>query len=138
MHLTRYTDFALRALIYLGLHQDRKSSVREIAETFGISKEHLMKVVQGLAQDGFIHTTRGRGGGLELAIAPEDIRVGDVIRATEEGLKLAECETCVIAPACLLTGIFAEGTNAMLDVFDRYTLADLLKSRKPLQQRLST
>lgn len=138
MHLTRFTDYALRVLIYLGTYQERRCSVSEIAETFNISQNHLMKVVQQLAQDGFLETTRGRGGGIQLGLSPEQIIVGDVIRTTEDDLKLAECETCLIAPACLLTGIFSEGTEAMLNVFDKYTLADLLKKRKPLAKRLGT
>lgn len=137
MRLTRYTDYSLRVLIYLAIHADRLCSIAEIAEKYDISHNHLMKVVHGLAQSGFIATTRGPKGGIKLARQPEKITVGELVRATEDELTLADCDTCRIAPACLLTGIFAEGTSAMLSVFDRYTLADILGRQTQLRKRLA-
>ena len=136
MRLTLYTDYSLRVLIYLGIHNDRWCPVAEIAKTYGISQNHLMKVVQGLSRDKFIDSVRGPKGGIKLAQDPNNINVGNLVRSTEEELNLADCETCKIAPACLLAGIFAEGTQAMLNVFDKYTLADLMTRRKQLLKRL--
>jgi Rrf2 family protein len=84
MRLTRYTDYSLRVLIYLGLQTERLSSIREIADLYGISESHLMKVVQALGQSGYVATLRGRGGGLRLAKSPHEINLGDVVRTTEE------------------------------------------------------
>ncbi len=137
MRLTRYTDYALRVLLYLGSHEDRLCSIAEIAQAHDISQNHLMKVVNGLARDGFVQTVRGRGGGLRLAKKPEDIRIGAVVRQTEDGFDLADCATCIIGPACGLTGVLVEGVNAMLQVFDRYTLADLLGNSNQMNRLLN-
>ncbi len=137
MRLTRYTDYALRVLLYLGTNDDRLISIAEIAQAHDISQNHLMKVVNGLSRDGFIQTVRGRGGGLRLATDPANIRIGTVVRHTEDDLQLADCLNCIIAPACGLTGVLSEGVNAMLEVFDRYTLADLLFSGKQMNKLLT-
>ena len=129
MRLTRYTDYALRVLIHLALHEDRLVSIAEIARTYDISHNHLMKVVNALARDGFIDTVRGRGGGMRLNRPACEIRVGDVVRRTEEGFELAECSGCLLSPACGLTHVLREGASAMLQVFDAYTIADLFKDR---------
>lgn len=134
MRLTRYTDYALRVLIHLALHDDRLCSIPEIAATYDASHNHLRKVVHGLALDGLIETVRGRGGGMRLARPPEDIRVGEVVRLTEEGFELADCSGCSLSPACGLTGVLAEGAAAMLEVFDRYTIADLIAKKMALRR----
>jgi Rrf2 family transcriptional regulator, nitric oxide-sensitive transcriptional repressor len=100
MRLTRYTDYALRVLIHLAAHPKQFSSIAEISAAFGVSQNHLMKVVQGLAASGHVETLRGRNGGLRLAKAPGDIRIGAIVREFEESLDLADCGACVIAPAC--------------------------------------
>lgn len=97
---------------------------------------HLVKVVNPLARAGFLDAVRGRGGGLKLRHAPSTISVGAVIRKTEEGFELADCTACVIAPACGLTAVLAQGTLAMLKVFDRYTIADLVEKRSTLRALL--
>jgi Rrf2 family nitric oxide-sensitive transcriptional repressor len=135
MRLTRYTDYSLRVLIHLALHEDRLCSIGEISHTYEISHNHLMKVVTALAHDGFIETVRGRGGGMRLARPPAQITVGEVVRRTEEGFQLAECSGCSLSPACGLTGVLAKGVHAMLDVFDTYTIADLLTD-KPTMRRM--
>jgi Rrf2 family nitric oxide-sensitive transcriptional repressor len=91
MRLTRYTDYSLRVLIYLGLQTERLSSIREIADLYGISESHLMKVVQALGQSGYVATLRGGGGGLRLAKPAHEINVGDVVRNTEDDVALVEC-----------------------------------------------
>ncbi|GJD42563.1 HTH-type transcriptional repressor NsrR [Methylobacterium cerastii] len=129
MRLTRYTDYALRTLIYVGLHERRQSSIAEIARAYGISESHLTKVVHQLGRLGLIQTTRGRGGGLRLAKPPADIIVGAVVRQTEEDLALVECfagGACAITAPCRLRRALGEALAAFLAVLDGYTLADLL------------
>jgi Rrf2 family nitric oxide-sensitive transcriptional repressor len=124
MHLTRYTDYALRVLLHAASREGGLTSIAEIAEIQGISKNHVMKVVNQLANDGFLRTVRGRGGGFTLARAAGDIRIGDVVRQTEPDLNLADCGSCVLKVGCGLTPLLGEAMTAFLDTLDRYTLAD--------------
>jgi len=128
MKLTRYTDFALRVLIYLALNPDRQCSIAEIAASYHVSENHLMKVVQQLAHEGLVATMRGRGGGLRLGRNPQEIRVGAVVRLTEPDMDLAECSNCVISGVCGLTSVFGQATSAFLNALDRVTLADVIRS----------
>ena len=125
MRLTRYTDYSLRVLMYLGARPDRLARIGEISEAYGISRNHLMKVVQDLVRLGFVTSVRGRKGEIRLARAPEEINVGAVVRATEDSFQVAPCETCVIAPACGLKCALDEAVRAFLAVLDAYTLATL-------------
>jgi Rrf2 family nitric oxide-sensitive transcriptional repressor len=133
MRLTRYTDYSLRVLIYLGLQPDRLSSIHEIADAYDISESHLMKVVQALGHLGYVTTFRGRGGGIELAKPPEQKRIGEVVRCTEDDLALVECfvesSGCRIEGPCRLRHVLREAIEAFLSVLDRYTLADLLQPK---------
>ena len=104
MRLTDYTDYTLRTLIYLGLHPDQQVTVREIADAYGISNSHMTKVVHQLGQSGLVLTTRGRGGGMQLAVDPTAIGIGDVVRTTEPDFHMVECfdqarSDCVLSPA---------------------------------------
>lgn len=137
MRLTRYTDYSLRVLIHLALHEDGLCSIGEIARTYDISHNHLMKVVVALGRDGFVETVRGRAGGIRLGRLPETITVGEVVRRTEEGFELAECSGCKLSPACGLTGILAQGMAAMLQVFDSYTIADILTDKTVLRRLIA-
>lgn len=134
MQLTRYSDYSLRVLIHLAVGGGRLATIDEIAAAFRISKGHLMKVVRHLAALGLIETARGRGGGLRLARAPEEVNVGQVIRCTEENLALVECfrpdGRCPIDEACGLRPALREALDAFLQVLDRYTLADLVARRR--------
>ena len=119
MRLTRYTDYALRTLLYLGANEPRQSSIAEIARAYGISENHLTKVVHQLGRLGLVRTIRGRGGGLRLALSPGEIVVGAVVRQTEEDLALVECfgeGACAITPACRLRRALAEALAAFLAV----------------------
>ncbi len=133
MRLTRFTDNALRCLIFLGLNADDTPTVAEVATRMHMSEDHLTKVVQRLAQRGYVQTVRGRNGGVRLAKAPGEIRVGDVVRDCEEDFSIVPCfadpENCPISVTCSLAPICDEALAAFLAVMDRYTLADLLKSR---------
>jgi len=130
VRLTQHSDFSIRVLIYLGVHADRRCTIQEIAQAYGISRNHLMKVVQKLAATGFVHSVRGSGGGLTLPRPPREINLGDVVREMEPDFGMVECmrdgNQCVITPVCRLPPILAEATRAWLGVISRYTLADLL------------
>lgn len=130
MHITRYTDYSLRVLIYLAINKNQLSTVSAIAKSYNISKNHLMKIVQQLNIKGYIIATRGRHGGLKLNHAPADINVGDIVRAFEDNSKLVECfgntNQCVISPSCQLKHIFAKAQESFLQTLDGYTLKDLL------------
>ena len=140
MRVTAQSDFALRVLIYVGLRGDEPSQVAEIAARYRISKSHLTKVVWRLSQTGFLATSRGRGGGIRLARAPEEINLGAVLRAVEGFSQVVECfgpdNKCIITPACAARRMFREAHDAFFAVFDQYTLADLLKRRPGLTEAL--
>ncbi|MGH8013841.1 MAG: RrF2 family transcriptional regulator [Candidatus Binataceae bacterium] len=140
MELTYYTDYGLRVLVYAGLRQDRLCLISEIAKHYGISENHLMKVVHGLAKGGFVRTYRGKGGGLALAKHPKDINIGAVVRHLEGPFKPVECfrigNRCVISGACHLPDILSEAFQAFIAVLDRHTLADLLEQRGQLARQL--
>nr|WP_106779693.1 Rrf2 family transcriptional regulator [Lysinibacillus timonensis] len=143
MRLTLYTDYSLRVLLYLGIKgPERLSTIKEIADNYHISKNHLMKVTYDLGQLGFIETIRGRGGGIRLAKDPKDINIGEVVRNTEEDFHLVECfnsenNLCRISPACQLKNALGEALKAYLQVLDQYTLADFLISKDELMKLLN-
>jgi Rrf2 family nitric oxide-sensitive transcriptional repressor len=130
MRLTMQTDYSLRVLMYLGVAGEARVTIQEIADCFGISKNHLMKVVHQLGVHGYVKSVRGKNGGLSLAKPAEALAIGAVVRDTETDIALAECfqkgGACRIAPACRLTGILREAADAFFAVLDKYTLADLL------------
>jgi len=141
MHLTRFADNGLRCLMYLALHPGQTATVREIAKGMALSEDHLVKVVQRLAQLGYVETLRGRGGGVRLVREPADVNIGEVVRHTEESFRIVECfdadaNTCPIAPACTLASCLDEALRAFLVVLDRYTLEDLTKQPKRLTKLL--
>ena len=131
MQLTRFTDYSLRVLIYLGEQDDQLATIREIAEKHGVSENHLMKVVHRLATLGYIVTLRGKGGGMRLARRPERINLGDVVRDTEENMDIVECfeasaQSCTLLPACVLKSILMEAKKSFLATLDLYQLSDLI------------
>ncbi|MGV3654445.1 MAG: RrF2 family transcriptional regulator [Noviherbaspirillum sp.] len=132
MRLTSYTDYALRALMYLALNRERLVTIQDIADTHGIAKNHLTKVVHQLGLLGIVETVRGRSGGLRLAREPEEINIGAVVRETESDFHIAECfnserDTCIYSPSCVMRGTLGQATMAFLSVLDGVTLADMVK-----------
>lgn len=134
MKLTDYTDYSLRVLIYLAANPKTTVTIRHISDTFGISRNHLVKIAQHLGQAGYLHTIRGRTGGICLGRQAADINIGEVIRATEPDFGLVECfregNRCVITRTCGLRGVLHQALQAYLEVLDGYTLQDLMD--KPL------
>jgi Rrf2 family nitric oxide-sensitive transcriptional repressor len=123
----------MRVLTYLAARPESLCSIGEISRAYGISQNHLMKVVNDLARQGFVASLRGRSGGIRLGRPPEEINVGAVVRHTEDGFELVDCGGCVIAPACGLNGVLGEALGAFMDVLDRYTLADLSMRKADLR-----
>ena len=141
MRLTTFSDYTLRVLIYLGVHGDEVATVGQIADAYGISANHLMKVVHYLAQGGSIETARGKGGGMRLGLAPEKINLGELVRGTEDNRKLVECfdrdnSECRIETACVLRGVLTQALEAFFRSLDAYTLADLLAPKPRLANML--
>jgi Rrf2 family nitric oxide-sensitive transcriptional repressor len=132
MRLTDFSDYALRLLMYAAAQGDRLVTIEETAKLYGISRAHLMKVANQLTRAGFMKAVRGRSGGLALAMQPERICLGDVLRATEPDFALVECfrsgNLCLITPCCRLRGVLKEALAAFSATIDRYTLADLVLS----------
>ncbi len=136
MHLTRFTDNALRCLIYLGSTEAGSATVSEIASRMAMSEDHLTKVVQRLAQRGYLQTTRGRKGGVRLVRPPAEVNVGAVVRDCESDMAIVPCfsddASCPISPGCGLASALDDALGAFLAVLDRRTLADLLVNRHEL------
>lgn len=142
MRLTVYTDYALRLLMYLAVKDDGLATIAEVAVSYGISKNHLMKVAHQLGQAGYVETVRGRGGGLRLARPVEAVNLGDVVRRTEPDMAVVAClnpvdAPCAIKSCCVLRRALAQAGTAFLEVLDGYSLADLVKPRTPLRGLLA-
>lgn len=129
MYLTQHTDYGLRVLVYTAINDDTLVNIGTIAETYNISKSHLMKVVTSLVKGGFLVSVRGKGGGLRLADVPEKINIGAVVRHLEP-IQVVECmgdnNECLITPSCRLTGIITGAIKAFFNHLDQYSLQDLL------------
>ncbi|MCT4780421.1 MULTISPECIES: Rrf2 family transcriptional regulator [Exiguobacterium] len=135
MRITQYTDYGLRVLIYLGLHREEITPMPTIANHYGISSNHLMKVTQQLTKLGYVESTRGRTGGLRLAKDPADINIGQVVREMEP-MEIVDCFSaegrCVIEPGCHLKGILGRALRAFLKELEQHTLAELVENKDEL------
>lgn len=130
MQITRYTDYSLRVLIYLAIHPDQLCTIQNIADSYGISKNHLMKIVQELNLKGYVTAVRGKNGGVTLNKMPNEINVGTLVRIMEHDSKLLECFSennhCVISPSCRLKGAFVQALESFYGCLDAYHLSDFL------------
>lgn len=137
MRLTKQTGYALRILLHCALAGDRSVTASEIARAHNITEHNVFKVVPLLAHAGFIETIRGRGGGMKLARPSGSIRLGDVVRATEETHIEADCfgggADCVIRPIAPINRIFDEALAAFIAVLDNHTLDDLVTARPQIR-----
>ncbi len=134
MRLTDYTDYTLRVLMFCALNPERSVTIAELAESHAVSKNHLMKIVNDLARQGLLQTTRGRGGGLRLLKPAADIRIGDVVRHSETDFRLVECfdpghNTCTLTAQCQLKTVFWTAKQNFLSELDKVTLADVTRAR---------
>lgn len=142
MHLTNFTDYCLRALMFVALKGEELTTIDEIAERYGINRNHLVKVVFRLGQLGYLDTSRGKGGGIRLADDPAKVKLGKLVRQTEQDFALVECFQdqdclCVIEPACVLKKALHRALVAFFEVLDEYTLADLVKPSRSLARLLA-
>lgn len=126
MKLTRFSDYAMRVLLDLGRRPGELSSIASLAQAHGISQNHLMKVVNDLVNAGYLESVRGRGGGIRLVRALETINIGELMRHTEDDLRLVDCGDCILNRGCGFNGALGQAMGAFLSVLDGYTLADLV------------
>lgn len=139
MQLTRHTDFSLRVLIYLSLNKsDELVTINEISEHFEILKNHLTKVVNHLAQKGYIETVRGKNGGIRLARNPADIKLGDVVQSMEMNLDVVDCSKplCPLINNCKLKRILNEAKQSFLKTLNHYTIGDLSEEPETIKSLL--
>lgn len=141
MQLTFFTDYGLRSLIYLAVNADKRCSVRDISEHYGISRNHLVKVVHRLAQLGYITSVKGKGGGIQLAHAPEALHLGKLVMALEPNMNLVECfnpetNTCTVVSTCTLKHFLADANTAFFNSLNQHTLADAAVNKKLFQKRM--
>jgi Rrf2 family nitric oxide-sensitive transcriptional repressor len=142
MRLTVFSDYTLRVLMYVALDRTRLATIPEIAAAYGISENHLMKVVHQLARAGIVESVRGKGGGIRLARAPEEIRLGEIVRTSEGDAPIVDClsgnpQACRITSSCRLKGILVNAFEALYDSLDEHTLADLVDNPRVLNDMIS-
>lgn len=141
MQLTQFTDYSLRALIYIALRRE-SCTIQDIADAYAISNHHMVKIIHNLAKLGLIKTSRGKGGGILMAIAPETINLGQLVSQLEPHFDLVPCfnkekANCRIAPACKLKNILHEAQAAFMGVLERYSLAEILHNPNELSALLA-
>lgn len=133
MQLTIFTDYGLRSLMFLAKQPDRLCSVREIADHYGVSYNHLVKVVHRLSQLGYVHSVKGKGGGISLAEDALALKLGDLVQALEPNMDVVECfnrdtNTCRITDTCKLKHYLFDASKAFLASLNKHTLADTVQS----------
>lgn len=136
MQLTQFTDYSLRAIIYIAI-KDTPSTISEIASAYNISRNHVVKIIHKLGQLGYIKTIRGNKGGVTLNKNPKDINIGELVQLTEPNFNLVEClnkgnGTCCIIPVCKLKGVLETAKNNFLNLLSQYTLLDLIENKSEL------
>lgn len=136
MQLTQFTDYSLRALIYIAL-KDSICTINDIASVYSISRNHLIKIIHNLSKMGMIKTIRGKNGGLTLAQNPENINLKKLILKLEPHFDLVPCfnknaALCCIAPSCKLRKILYDAEKAFLEILEQYSLADIIENKMEL------
>ncbi len=134
MQLTKFMDYGLRTLVYLSvLPRDQLASIDSVCSTFDLSRNHVMKIVQRLGQEGYIQTLRGKGGGIRLGMHPGSINLGEVVRTLEPNMHPVNCmepKPCVLLPGCELKGVLGDAVEAFVNELEKYTLEDLVSPKK--------
>ena len=141
MRLSTYSDYSLRVLIFSALAMPQRVTIDSVSHAFQVSRNHLVKVVQNLGKLGYLSTRRGSRGGFSLAVKPEEIQIGSLVRRTETCLDLVECfdaesNQCRLTPVCELKVVLCRAQKAFLDVLDAYTLADLITKKSTMKRVL--
>ena len=140
MRLTQHTDYGLRLLMYVALKNGQRCTIREAAESFDISRNHLMKIANLLQHHGVLNATRGKGGGLQLAKPANTLRLGDLVQTLEPDMALAEClgdnNRCVVTPQCLLIGVLSDALREFIRTLNQYTLEDICVPKERELRRL--
>lgn len=137
MQLTKHTDLSLRVLMYLALNPKQGGTIADVAQRYGVSRNHLVKVVHRLATLGYLKSVQGRGGGIYLARPAAEINVGQVVRSTENTLEMVDCTRCPLLPGCQLKGALAQATRKFLETLDDYTIADLTQDKTQMLRLIS-
>lgn len=138
MQLTSFTDYGLRALIYMAsLPPGELTNITQVSNIYGVSRNHMVKIINQLSREGLVDAIRGKNGGIRLGKPADTIKIGDVVRAIEP-LTLVNCqlEFCHITPACRLKSVLAKAVDAFLSELDQHTVADLINSNPPLYKLL--
>ncbi|MEY4476009.1 MAG: hypothetical protein RL248_1776 [Pseudomonadota bacterium] len=138
MQLTSFTDYGLRALIYMALlSEGQMTSISQVTEVYGVSRNHMVKIINQLSRVGLVTAVRGKNGGIRLGKPAEQIRIGDVVRQLEP-LSLVNCSSdfCHITPACRLKQVLNQAVQSFLNELDNYTLADMIQDNTPLYKLL--
>lgn len=141
MQLTTHTDYALRALIALGLARPNKMTAAEISAAYQVSENHMVKVLRNLAGAGYVETIRGKDGGVRLVTEPKQINIAQVVREMENDLGVVSClrktgGSCTITPSCRLKSVLERATESFLATLSEFTLADMLETEEPLRRLL--
>lgn len=140
MQFTRFTDYALRVLIYLGVRQNEWVTIQQISDAYGVSRNHLMKVVSFLANQGFVDSQRGPGGGIRLAVDPPEINLAKVILHAEGDVTLMDCmrpgTDCLLSPESRLSNVLTEALQAFTDTLGSHSLADIIEPHDELANLL--
>ncbi|PHM74888.1 nitric oxide-sensing transcriptional repressor NsrR [Xenorhabdus kozodoii] len=136
MQLTSFTDYGLRALIYMAsLPEGQMTSITEVTEVYGVSRNHMVKIINQLSHLGLVNAVRGKNGGISLGKPANEIRIGDVVRLLEP-LSLVNCSACQITPACRLKSVLNQAVENFLEELDKHTVADMVRDNRPLYQLL--
>lgn len=141
MRLTQFTDYSLRVLIYLALRPKERTTIDQLTNAYDVSRHHIRSVVHHLAKLGYIHSTQGKGGGLTLALNPEQISIREIIENTENDFHIVECfnpegNACPIEPLCVLKQALSEASKHFLETLEDYTIEDLVENKKRQLSRL--
>ena len=136
MQLTKFTDYALRVLLFLAQNPDKRITIDEISKHYQVSRNHLMKIVHSLSVAGFIHSSRGRNGGLSLGMSASSITIADVILHTEKNMDLVECfetgSNCMLESDCVLRHVLHRAQDSFIEVLSLFSLADILERQNRL------
>ena len=139
MQLTKFTDYALRVLLFLAQNQDKRVTIDDLANHYNVSRNHLMKIVHSLSVAGFIRSSRGRNGGLNLGMPANSITVADVILHTEKNMDLVECfetgSNCMLESDCVLRHVLHRAQDSFMEVLSLFSLTDIIERQNRLASK---